>query len=567
MNLYALPFTTLLLLTMLPLKATATHRQTATSTTDIKRSASAKRLHLRETRASKKRSISDIYFVEDELQETSSLYTRYLQAAYLHTRGKATDAYKAYQHILAQNPPPYAYEGFFRLLFDVGQFKNIVTFYERKRATFETAFKDNLEFQLLIAQAYLNTDQEAKAVKLFTALTEKYPDNEQVAYYTALSFIQNNQIEKALAFIDECLKKPILHSKHFLFYFLKSKIYLQQHEPAKALAMIEKSIEVFPKFDRGWLFKSILLEQQGKINEAISGYKKFLDIVGSEENVEKQLVQLLFSQKRYSEAAHYLKKMKSHLPEYHFDLALIEFKAENYSSALEHINLCLSKAPDAKQARLLKVEILLAQRNPQAALAFLHDWLATNPQDNLIVHTLLLLRNAGVSRADLIKTIEDVNRTHTPTLGILSALADLCVESGDYKKGIVYYHSIFNLTQDATLKSKILYHIAYVFFMVKDYKNLDLFIPKALKFALTSPNFYNLIAFYYVQTNQKLDQALIFIEKALATDQHSPYFLDTKGLILIKMGKKAEAIATLQKALDSSPNDSAILEHLALARE
>ncbi len=526
----------------------------------------AKRLHLGES-TPRNPNAPDISFVEDKQQNTPETYAKYLQASYLHTRGKAADAFKAYQSLLAKNPSPYTYEGFFRLLFDAGQFKNIVSLYEKKTALLEKSFKDNLEFQLIIAQAYLNTDQETKAVTLFTALAEKHPDNEQVAYYTALSFIQNNQPEKAIGFIDECLKKPILHTKYFLFYFLKSKIYLQIQQPTQALAMIEKSLEAFPKFDRGWLFKSILLEQQGKINEAISGYKKFLDLVGNEETIEKQLVQLLFSQKRYDEAAHYLKKMKSHLPEYHFDLALIEFKAGNYISALEHIDACLAKTADYKQARLLKVEILLAQKNTTGALAFLQSWLAQNPQDNFVIHTILLLRNSGISRGAIIKAIEDVNSASTPSLGLLSALADLCIEDGDYKRGIVYYHSIFNLAQEDELKSKILYHIAYVFFSVKDFNNLDLFIPKALNFKAISPNLYNLIAFYYVQTNQNLDKALVFIDKALEVDQNSPYYLDTKGLILIKLGKQHEALEALDKALTISPNDKTIIEHVELAHD
>ncbi len=549
-------FFTLSILMILPLRAQPKmHRQTNYRT------------KVKHRHEKKNKSAPTVCFIEDKQKSTAATYARYLQASYLHTRGKAADAFKAYQYLLAQEPSPYTYDGFVRLLFDTGQFKGIVSLYENKTAILETAFKDNLEFQLMVAQAYLNTDQEIKATSLFTALAEKHPDNEQVAYYTAISLIQNNQLEKALSFIDECLEKPVLHSKFFLFYFLKSKIYLQSNQPAQALAMIEKSLEAFPKFDRGWLFKAVLLEQQGKINDAISGYKKFLDLVGSEETIAKQLVQLLFSQKRYSEAAHYLKKMRNHVPEYHFDLALIEFKAENYISALEHINTCLSKTPDFKQARLLKTEILLAQKNPQAALAFLKDWLIKNPQDSSTIHTILLLKNSGISRPEIIKTIEDVNRASTPSLGILSALADLCIENGNYKEGIVYYHSIFRLSQDEQLKSKILYHIAYVLFSVKDYKNLDSFIPKALNYVATSPNLYNLIAFYYVQTNQNLDKALDFIDKALALNPSSPYFLDTKGLVLIKIGKKTEALDILNQALSAAPNDNTIIEHLELAHE
>ncbi len=513
--------------------------------------------------------VQEINIIEpaDASHDVAAMYAQYLRANYLHTKGRASEALKSYQQVFAHTKSPYVYDGFFRLLFDAGQFQTIISLYKKKAKILKKTFENNLEFQLLVAQSYLSIGKESIAEKLFSAMAATYPDNEQVAYYTALSFIQNNQLKKAHSFIDVCLKRPVLHQKYFLFYFLKSKIYLQEQNAPQALAMIEKSIALFPKFDRGWLFKAILLEQQGKINDAIAGYKKFLAIVGSEEQIEKQLIQLLFSQKRYGEAAHYLKKMRSHRPEYFFDLAIIEFKAGNYGSALEHIDACLAKSATFAQAQLLKVEILLAQKKPITALSFLKDLLKQNPQDNLIIHAILLLHNAGISRSKLIATIEDINRITTPSLGILSALADLCVENGNYRQGVTYYHSIFNLIQDEKLKADILYHMAYVFYTAKSYKSFENFISKALKFKVVSPNLCNLIAFYYVQENKNFDQALTLIENALATNPNSPYYLDTKGLILTKMGNRDQAVVIFKKALLFSPNDKIILEHLALAEK
>ncbi|MFA6527379.1 MAG: tetratricopeptide repeat protein [Candidatus Babeliales bacterium] len=519
--------------------------------------------------AQKNESQGSIDFIAQEETTTAKAdgYFNYLKAIRQHQMGNVREAYTTYQKLLTDKDLISPYEGYIHLLFDTGQHGAIVGLFEKKGATFEKMLENNLDIQLALAQSYLALNQETKANTILSALTEKYPDNEQISYYTAVSLLQKQDFKAALKFIDKCLKKEALKARHFLFLFLQSKIYLHTKDFPKALASIDESLKRSPRFDRGWLFKAILLEQQGKINEAINGYKHFLDISGNDETIEKQLVQLLFMQNRFTEAADCLKKIRSNKPEYFFDMALIELRGQQYESALKNIDEALTKNPSFKKARLLKIEILLALKDFDALGSFMHAWIEKNPLDTSIIHTLLLLPKADVPLNVLIKCLEKVVKKENASINILAALADLYLDAHDYKNALSLYKKMFKATSDESLKSKILFHMAYLYYTTNHMNQVEKLLEKAIGYQDSYPPAYNLLAYFYAQRDMKLEKALELIDHAIATDPACYYFLDTKGCVLLKLGKHNEAQALFKQALQLAPDDTIVREHLNNALE
>lgn len=179
--------------------------------------------------------------------DKSFLYQKYLQATYQHAKGNINKALSNFQHILKKTNPEYVYEAYLKLLADAGLFQVIANIARVKKDLIEKKFKDNIEIKLILAQAYSYTGQDEAAAKLFAALKQAYPHNSQVAYYHAVSFLKKNNLPKALKSLDESLKKPSLKSKHFLFHYLKSKIYFQMKKHPEAFKEIKKKLRAFSK--------------------------------------------------------------------------------------------------------------------------------------------------------------------------------------------------------------------------------------------------------------------------------------------------------------------------------
>lgn len=491
-----------------------------------------------------------------------SVYKLYMQANFFHSQGNTQKTMQTYKQLFKLKPPIFVFEGYFKFLFDLGNILKIIEIYQKNEERFNKYFSKNLDFNLLIAQAFLMTNQDEKSEQIFVQLEKDFPDNEQVAYYYAVSLIKNSQLTKCLEHLEDCLKQPAFKPKYFLFHFLRSKVYMQMNNLELAMREIEKSLELFPNFDKALLLKAMLQEQFGLINEAIKGYQHILNLVGHDEMIEKQVIQLLFSQNRLPEAMQYIKKLKGNSPEYFFDLALIEFNAGNYKKALSEINSCIEKNPNFVRAKLLKIEILLAMKDHNQILTIMQNWLTSEPYDNSVIHTLLLLNKTGISTNLLIELLKEVANKNKATVGVLAALTDLCISQKDYQNGIIYLKKIFASTKDYDLKSKVLYQVAYVYFLKNEFKNMENILQQALKHPIVYPAVYNMMAYLYAKKNQNLTQALEFVNKALQTDRNSPFYLDTKGLILAKMGQREQALELFEKALSILPGDAIIIEHI-----
>lgn len=72
----------------------------------------------------------------------------------------------------------------------------------------------------------------------------------------------------------------------------------------------------------------------------------------------------------------------------------------------------------------------------------------------------------------------------------------------------------------------------------------------------------NELAFEYAEQNVHLDKALKLAEQSLKYQPDNSLFLDTKGWILFKMGKKEEAAYHIQRALSLNPKCAQANEHL-----
>ncbi len=491
-----------------------------------------------------------------------SVYKLYMQANFYHSCGDAKKTMNAYKKLFKLKPPVFVFEGYFKFLFDLGQIAKIVKIYQKNENSLKKHFAKNLEFNLLVAQSLLMANQDDKSEQIFVQLQNDFPDNEQVAYYFAVSLIKNNQLGKCLEHLQICLQQPFFKSRYFLFHFLRSKVYMQMNNLELAMREIETSLALFPNFDKALLLKAMLQEQFGMVNEAIKGYQHVLNLVGHDEMIEKQVIQLLFSQNRLPEAVKYLKQLKGNTPEYFFDLALIEFNSGNYKKALTEINTCIEKNPNFIRAKLLKIEILLAIRDHDQIIKIMHDWLMKEPYDNSVIHTLLLLNKSGISPAKIIDLLKNVVSSNKATVGVLAALADLYVAQKDYKNGITSLKKIFTTTKNFDLKSKVLYQVAYIYFLTNQFKNMENILHQALKHPVVYPAVYNMMAYLYAKKNQNLDKALEFVDKALQTDRNSPFYLDTKGLILSRMGQQKEALEMFEKALSILPGDTVILQHM-----
>jgi tetratricopeptide (TPR) repeat protein len=99
---------------------------------------------------------------------------------------------------------------------------------------------------------------------------------------------------------------------------------------------------------------------------------------------------------------------------------------------------------------------------------------------------------------------------------------------------------------------------------VKDLGGVLYSLEKALEFNPRDMWILNELAMEYADQEIKLDEALTLIDKALVYQPENSIFMDTKGWILFKMGRKQEAKLEIEKSLALNPEAKDTHEHYEL---
>ncbi|MBN1832843.1 MAG: tetratricopeptide repeat protein [Deltaproteobacteria bacterium] len=77
----------------------------------------------------------------------------------------------------------------------------------------------------------------------------------------------------------------------------------------------------------------------------------------------------------------------------------------------------------------------------------------------------------------------------------------------------------------------------------------------------------NELAFEYAEQNINLDRGLKLAEQAINCQPDNSLFLDTKGWVLFKMGRKEDAVVHIQRALSLNPQHTQVNKHLQTIKE
>jgi tetratricopeptide (TPR) repeat protein len=95
-------------------------------------------------------------------------------------------------------------------------------------------------------------------------------------------------------------------------------------------------------------------------------------------------------------------------------------------------------------------------------------------------------------------------------------------------------------------------------FRTKNYPEAESSYEKAIKLQPGNGDIYNNLCWVYLEQNVELGKAGELIEKAMTTTpEHRAYYLDTKGMVLLRRGNAPESIAAFNEALELLPKDNA----------
>ena len=493
--------------------------------------------------------------IEETTHKNAQKYCDFLIGEYELAQGDLTDSAEAFNRL---GDSEGATHGLIRVLSDQNRHDLIIKHVGK--------FKDDIEIQLIFFRSFLALEKVKQAEKVLLELTKRNPKDASVSYYYSVFLIGEKRFEQAVKFMDEFIKKTSCDSRHFLFYFLKAKTYLSMEQVENAKNSLKECLKLNSNFDKALLLKANIAEKEGDTKEAMRCYKNILDMGVQNEFAQQQLVNYLFEKKEYKEAEKILRMIPGNNAEYFFDLALVEWKSGQHESALKDINASLRMQPNSDSACSLKVEILFSMKKGVELVTFLKGWLLKDPKNKKALDFFVLLKGRGLSKDLVIKVLSSLTKTKEAknSKSIWALLGDLYLENKNFNESLNCYKKVLSLGRDELLKSKLFYQIAYVYISINDGSKVEESLKNAMDCKEIYLPVYNLLANYYLQTNNKIDDALTLIDKALKHDPSNSAYLDTKACLLIKKGKKAKARKIFRKALELDPGSIILKDHYKL---
>ena len=480
----------------------------------------------------------------------------YFWANYQQFRGNTKEAQAWYDSLLTnQRSSIYTNKGYLHFLHDSGDHKRIVELIPKLEKTFE----NDPDIQLIFAQALKKTGDVKQADNKIVKLAHQFTTHPEIVFQAAEVLVRNHQHENALLVIEDYLNSAPHRPNHFIFHFLKAQVHSQLGNYQLAKTSVQECLAIQPRFPQGWLLLALMEEQAGKLDDAIKGYSSYLEVAGSNQQIEQHLLRLAFKQKSLKNSYGMLAINKNC-----FDKAVLLYDRKQYAEALKQLDICLSQNPQDAKMRLLKVQILTALTKVDEAIHLLVQWSNAEKANPMWLQCLHLLPRAGnVPYEKIAQAFERITNNNPQEVLPVLYLADTFTRMDKKQKALDCHAKALGLTKEPQLKMRISYQIALIYYDLNQHEAMAKVLETAQELQVEYAPALNLLAYYYATDAHRYEKARALIDRALELDPHNPHFKDTKAVVLYKQHNYNESFALLKQLAQEVPHDSTVLIHLA----
>ncbi len=238
-------------------------------------------------------------------------------------------------------------------------------------------------------------------------------------------------------------------------------------------------------------------------------------------------------------------------------LAAIHLRLKNEAAAAEDLKRALALEPDNERAKLGQVEMALAAKKPDDALALARGMQKSAPKSPL----------GSVLEGDIYmmqKKFDLAARAYEQAHGIANNSSSLLKWAGALNaagKGKEAEAKVTAWAASHPADAAPVMYLGELQMTRKDFKGAIERFESLLKVAPNDPLVLNNLAWAYQQ--QKDPRALPTAERALKAAPDAAPVLDTLGWLLSEQGNTARALPLLQKAVSLQPNSRELRYHLA----
>ena len=172
------------------------------------------------------------------------------------------------------------------------------------------------------------------------------------------------------------------------------------------------------------------------------------------------------------------------------------------------------------------------------------------------------LRRSGKPDA-AIEVLESLAQTHSDLPLVHSSLGDALRQMERFEDSVKAYNTaLAQFDEEAAGQWFIYYARGISYERLDDWEKSEADFRKALELNPEQPQVLNYLGYSLVEKQEKLDEALNMIERAVAARPDSGYIVDSLGWVLFRLGRYEEAVNPMERATELMPIDPIVNDHL-----
>lgn len=244
-------------------------------------------------------------------------------------------------------------------------------------------------------------------------------------------------------------------------------------------------------------------------------------------------------------------------------VAAAHLEQSNGSQALLHARLAEALSPGLTDAILVSAESYLQLDRPDLAAAAFG---AIQPGDPALPQAQMGSARAYDAAGDqdrAIAALRALTETRPDAPEVWSLLADVLRRGDALAQAEDAYSRALDLVPEETQSRWVLlYARAIVRHDLDKWPDAEADFRAALVLNPDSPNVLNYLGYSLVERNEKLDEALGMIERAVERAPDNGAIVDSLAWALYRLGRVEEAVPHMERAAELEPTDPVVSDHL-----
>jgi len=394
----------------------------------------------------------------------------------------------------------------------------------------------------LLATLYSKLKKDKEAIPLYRKLLKLTGDNLSVKRQLGASLVDAGEYEEAIPILESVVEAVPQEKETFV---LLGRAQLGARQTEKAITSFKSALEANPKSLEAQFYLGTAYEQSGNSAEAVKIFAQLLELTRSpsgEYAEEQKANRAVFQQ---------------HLASSYQDTGEYEKAISIYEEMVK-----AETEPDPRLVFLL-INAYRVNRQLDKAIALGKQHFDKKPSETPIgLVYARALADAGKANQGA-EILQKLLQSEPSNLDLYVNLSQIYLQAkrySDAEKILRRAQGIESLKEPDDERLK--FQLAAVYERQKEFDRAESLFMEVIKSNPDNASALNYVGYMLADRGVRLDEAVGYVEKALALDPNNGAYLDSLGWAFFKLNDLAQAEKYLLKAVSIVKNDPTIHDHL-----